>query len=342
MKLLLVRVGALGDVLHALPAAAALKRLQPATRIDWVIDERWRPLVTAADEPGPLVTRSFPVPTRQWKAAPFSRATLASFTAFRSLRGHYDHVVDLQGTLRSAALGRLAAAPGQLSGYADPRESFAARLYAHSIPRRGTHIVDMTTNLLADSLGLNLLPAPIRLPRLEQAERWAEHDAVLRRPLALLAPSAGWGSKRWPAASFGALARLLHQRGYDVVVNAAHAQDADANAVLAHSHATARLVVCDIAGMVALMRRVDLMIGPDSGPTHLAAMLAVPTVALFGPTSPERNGPWGPGPKIVLRHPGSPTTYKRSAEPDPGLSRILPEEVLEAVETLRNGGSSPA
>jgi heptosyltransferase-1 len=95
------------------------------------------------------------------------------------------------------------------------------------------------------------------------------------------------------------------------------------------------MVVCNVAGLVALMRRTDLVVGGDSGPTHLAAALAVPVVALFGPTSPERNGPWGPGPKRVLRDPASLTSYKRSAETEAGLARISVQQVMEAVEELR-------
>ena len=163
MKILIVRVGALGDVLHALPAAAALKRLHPDTQIDWAIDDRWRALVTDDDEPGPIVTRSYPVPTRAWKAAPFSRATLRSLASFRKLRGHYDHVIDMQGTLRSALIGRLAGGC-TLAGYADPRESLAAALYARKLPRHGVHVVEQGAALLSQALNLQLTPADVQLP----------------------------------------------------------------------------------------------------------------------------------------------------------------------------------
>jgi heptosyltransferase-1 len=91
-------------------------------------------------------------------------------------------------------------------------------------------------------------------------------------------------------------------------------------------------VVCDVAGLVALLRRADLFVGGDSGPTHLAAALAVPTVALFGPTDPARNGPWGPGARVVLRDPGAVTSYKRTSVS--AMGKIAVDQVVEAVRDL--------
>ena len=151
----------------------------------------------------------------------------------------------------------------------------------------------------------------------------------------MLSPGGGWGAKHWPAENFAALAIALRDGGFDVVVNAPRKDDPLAAKVVAASSGAARTVVCNVAGLIALMRRTDLAIGGDSGPTHLAAALAVPVVALFGPTSPDRNGPWGPGPKITLRDPSSFTTYKRSPETDPGLARITVDQVLTAARSLR-------
>jgi heptosyltransferase-1 len=94
------------------------------------------------------------------------------------------------------------------------------------------------------------------------------------------------------------------------------------------------MVVCNVAGLVALMRRADVYVGGDTGPTHLAAMLAVPLVALFGPTDPARNGPWGVGPKVVVRDADSVTTYKRTAEVEAGLAKLTVERVVEALREI--------
>ena len=332
MKVLIVRVGAMGDVLHALPAVTALRRARPTWTIDWVVDERWQPLL--AGDHMPVVNRIFAVSTRQWKKHPLAVRTLQSFLQFRHRRRDYDLVVDVQGTLRSAAIGWLAGR-GHLCGYADPREAPARRLYTRAIARQGTHVVEQSAALLSEATGVELVPTTAELALDTRTEDAVERAFEFRRPLAMLAPSAGWGAKQWPTQRFGELARHLTERGYDVTVNAARREDPLAREVVAASEGAACISAGTVAELMALMRRTDLFIGGDSGPMHLAAALAVPTVALFGPTSPERNGPWGPGPKRVLRDAVSATTYKRTHEPEAGLARISVEQVLAAIDEMQ-------
>jgi heptosyltransferase I len=104
--------------------------------------------------------------------------------------------------------------------------------------------------------------------------------------------------------------------------------------VISASGGAARVVVCNVTGLIALMRRTALLVGGDSGPTHLAAALGVPVVALFGPTDPARNGPWGAGPKVVLRDPASVTSYKHADTVDAGLANIGVQAVVDAVRGL--------
>ena len=335
MKILIVRVGAMGDVLHALPAVAALKRARPQWRVDWAVDPRWAPLLVGDDERGPAIDMVHLVPAKEWSKAPFSPATLRSVLALRKeLRTeHYDLAVDMQGTLRSAVIGKMAGAE-LLAGYADPRESLAASFYKRKIVRRGAHVVEQGTALLGEACGVRLEPGAVEIPRAQWAEEWAAKEAVMRRPMALLAAGGGWGAKQWPAERYGALAAELKQMGFDVVVNAPRADDKVAASVVTASGGAARVVVCNVAGLISLLSRTDLLVGGDTGPMHLAAAMGVPVVALFGPTAPERNGPWGPGEKRVLRDAASVTTYKRTAETDAGLMKISVEQVVEAVKGL--------
>jgi heptosyltransferase-1 len=338
MKVLIVRVGAMGDVLHALPAVAALRAARPAWTIDWVVDTRWEALLVDPEGRGPVVNRVHVAETKMWSKSPSSLATIRSVLGLRRAlkKERYDLVVDMQGTLRSGVIGRMAGAR-KFMGYADPRERLAARLYSRRVIRRGIHVVDQGAVLLGDASGIRLEPAVVTLPRTEWAENWAEEEAVVSRPLCVLGAGGGWGAKQWPAMKYGALAVRLREMGFDVVVNAPRKDDAGALAVVAASGGAARMVVCNVAGLVALMRRADLFIGGDSGPTHLAAALAVPLVALFGPTTPARNGPWGPGAHRILRHASSLTSYKRVEEIDRGLARIEVEEVVDEVGVLVSG-----
>jgi len=337
MKVLIVRVGAMGDVLHALPAVTALRRARPDWEIDWVVDPRWAPLLVNDLGHGPVVGRVHLAETKLWSRAPVSIATLRSIGELRTeLRAaKYDVVVDMQGTLRSAVLGGFAKA-ARFVGYRDPRETLAARLYKTKAPRQGLHVVEQGAALLAEATGVPLAPAFVVLPREEWAENWAVEE-VVARPMCVLAAGAGWGAKQWPVERFGELAKVLRARGFDVVVNAARKDEEIPLRVVAASDGAARMVVCNVSGLVALMRRTDLLVGGDTGPTHLAAMLGVPVVGLYGPTNPARNGPWGPGVCRVLRHESSVTSHKKVQEIDRGLGRVEVAEVVEAVQEIGPG-----
>jgi heptosyltransferase-1 len=334
VKLLIVRVGAMGDVLHALPAAAALRAARPAWTIDWVVDPRWAPLLVDEEGRGVIVNRVHLAETKAWTSAPFSWKTMRSVAALRrKLRAErYDVVVDMQGTIRSAMIGRFARAR-ELTGYADPREPAAARLYRSTRRRIGKHVVGQGAALLGAACGVALTPAQVTLPHQAWADTWAA-TLVADRRVCLLAASAGWGAKQWPPERFGALARELREIGFTPLVNAPRKDDALAASVVAASGGAAESVVCNVAGLVALLRRTSLLVGGDSGPTHLAAALGVPLVGLYGPTDPARNGPWGLGPMRVLRGAGAVTSHKRVAEIDAALARLTVDEVMDAVRAL--------
>ncbi len=347
----------MGDVLHALPAVTALRRLRPDIFIGWVVDPRWAPLLAPSGGAGPVVSRLHLADTKLWSRAPWSAATRRSLLSLRrELRqAQYGSAIDMQGTLRSAVLSRFAAARS-FAGYADPRERPARWLYNRRLPRISRHVVEQGAALLGQalghSLGLTLEPARhLDLPQIPEAERWADRTVAALAPdgrFALLAPAAGWGAKQWPAKRFGELAVAIRSEGLPVLVNAAHKADPVALAVVAASHGAAHMVTGDsdsgsggIGGLIALTRRAALVVGGDSGPIHLAAALGTPLLALFGPTDPERNGPWGAGPMRVVRHPRSITTYKRTPEPEAGLAQIDVETVLRAALDLLSEARTP-
>src|SRR5215469_4186146 len=337
----------MGDVLHALPAAAALRNARPEWTIDWVVDSRWAPLLVNSEGRGEIVNRVHVAETKMWSAAPFSWKTLRSVARLRKeLREErYDVAVDMQGTMRSAVIGRFARAR-EFAGYENPREAAAAHLYRSTWRRIGLHVVEQGAALLGAACGIALSPqqasslgtpplepSRVTLPHEGWADSWAA-DLVGSRRVCVLAASAGWGAKQWPAERYGGLARELSAMGFVPLVNAPKKDDAIAASVVAASGGAAQMVVCNVPGLIALIRRTSLLVGGDSGPTHLAAALDVPLVALYGPTDPARNGPWGPGPMRVMRGVGSVTSHKRVAEIDAGLARNTVDEVMREVKTL--------
>ena len=342
----------MGDVLHAMPAVAALRELHPDWQIGWAIEPAWRALLEAESETHdvawrfsgrgwrrPLVDLWHQVPTREWKRRPVSLSTLGDIAALRrELRGDpYNICVDMQGAIRSAVVGRMAGAP-VFAGPAEPREGPAAWFYQRKITVRATHVIEQGCELLGAAVGETLRPAKVTLPVDPAAERWC--DALLAGVgprFVMVSPSAGWGAKQWPAERYGQVASALAQAGFRTLVNAASADDPVGERVVEWSEGAATLVSCSIGQMIALMRRARLVIAGDTGPLHLAAALERPVVGLYGPTDPARNGPYGTVSR-VFRHAWSKTDHSRHMNIDSGLLLITDEEVVEAALELLGAG----
>ena len=345
MRILILRIGAMGDVLHAVPAIAALRSALPAAHLGWAIDPRWLPLLQDSHGHSPLIHTLHPVPTRLWKQQPLSLATARSILSLRSqLRAAaYDLCIDLQGSVRSAVIGRLAGAP-DFVGSSHPREAPARLLYSRRIPINASHVVEQAAQLVSAALHRELRPSPIILPQDPAAETWWRlHAPASSQPFVLLVPQAGWGAKQWPADRFGHLALQLARGGFRILVNQFHRDDPLARAVVTASQGAAVAVATDLPQLIALTRRAALVVAGDTGPLHLAAALDRPVLALFGPTDPARTGPWNEGlqntgpqntPGRVLRHPSSITDHRRHPTPERGLLQLTTQTVIAAAFEL--------
>jgi len=338
-RILIVRIGAMGDVLHALPAVAALRDRLPAAHIGWAIEPRWASLLSAQTQAGALlVDRIHLVPVREWKAAPVSSATAHSILALRrELRAaHYDVAVDLQGTIRSSIIGRLAGAR-VFAGSSRPREALAGLLYSQRVPLTQPHVVQQACEILGAATGHALTPADPILLRDTAAEAWCNHlFSTLpqpARPIVVFSVGGGWGAKRWPPERYGALAAALHAQGYTILVAASSAADELALRVVASSGGAAAIAVSDLPQLAALLRRAALCIGADTGPLHLAAALGTPVVGIYGPTDPARNGPFTPYARI-LRNPRSVTSHSRVQQTEAGLLSIPVADVIHSAMEL--------
>jgi heptosyltransferase-1 len=337
---LIVRLGAMGDVLHALPAAGALHSVRPQEETGWVIEERWADLLCTPatrdrvqlSAEKPLVNHIHTVDTRRWRNAMFSRQTWREIASLRHQlqAARYERVVDVQGSLKSALTA--SAAKSWVRGSASPRESAARLFYDETVSTRAPHVVEQAFELLGVTPGARVRP---ELPRDAAAEAWCSKELAARdvRQFALLAPTAGWAGKEWPAEKYGEVARSLAARRLSVLVNAAPAEVDAAARVVAASAGAAQVIRCTVPQLVAITRRAQLLVGGDTGPMHLANLLGVPVVALFGPTDPARNGPYYE-PATVLRNPKSATSYSHVETVDPGLAFISAEEVAAAAEKL--------
>ena len=284
----------------------------------------------------PLVDRIHRVPAKMWSERPLALETLRSVVALcRELRHErYDFAIDLQGSIRSAVIARMCGAR-LVAGSANPREGLARLLYTKRVPVRSAHVIGQALEIVSAAMGRKLEAPTTHLPVDTGAEQWCdEFNAADARPLVLLAPTAGWGAKQWPAERFGVVGSGLAERGYRVLVNTPPSgEDPVADRVVAASGGSVEKAPCTLPQLTALLRRVQLVIAGDSGPLHLAAALHVPVVALYGPTDPARTGPYGTVAE-VLRHDSSVTDHRRHAATEAGLAHIEAGPVLEAALTL--------
>lgn len=331
----------MGDILHALPAVTALRQTHPAWEIDWVVEPRWRALLTAREgaERGPeqpVVDKLYLAPTREWRHNPLSPKTTHEINALRTqLRAvPYSAVIDLQGGLRSAVISKMAGCH-RLIGEETPRETPARWFFTERVATHGAHVIEQDVELAEAVAGDTLKPAVPMLPVDAGAEAWC--DALLAssgtRPVAVINPGAGWGAKRWPVERYAEVARGLSERGFRILVNVGPGEELMADVIVKGTSGAAIPLATSLEQLIALTRRAALFVAGDTGPLHLACALGKPVVGIYGPTDPSRNGPYGTRFR-VLRSPLSKRDHTRYPEPEAGLLTIEPEEVLRAADDL--------
>lgn len=323
MNVLVVRLGALGDVVHALPAAAALRAAHPDARIDWLVDAKHRPLLDLV----PVIDR----------VVALERPSISGWVdVTRRLRQtKYDVALDFQGLLKSAVLARASGARRVL-GFSvwHLREKTARPFYSDSVEAEGGHVIQKNLRLLE---ALEIHDRRVTFPLADVAS--AAADDVARAaggtPIALINPGAAWPNKRWDSRRFGEVATFLRDvRGLAPFVLWGPGEKNLARAVVDASSGAARQApATQIADVVALCRRASLVISGDTGPLHIAAAVGAPIVALFGPTDPGRNGPWLPGDAVINRYDSCECHYDRRCHTGEWcLNSVTVAEVTAAIQ----------
>lgn len=302
-RILVVRLGAMGDILHTLPAVVSLRRSFPGSALTWAVEERWMPLL----EGNPFVDAFEFVNRRKLSAVLQLRRRLRE--------ARFEFAVDFQGLLKSAvvaAFGR----PERIYGWhrSAAREPLASLFYSHTVSPKSPHVVDRNLELAA-ATGATSLGASFPLPP------GRPEGTLPDRPFVIANPLAGWASKQWPLGYYSEIGRRLERLGYTLVLN--NATPVEVPATTPH--------VSGLPGLIDATRRAAAVIGVDSGPLHLAAALGRKGVAIFGPTDPARNGPYG-GTLQLLRTPGAVTSYKRRPDIDPSMRAVTPDQVWAALE----------
>jgi len=306
-NIVVIRLGAMGDIMHALPAVATLKASFPDCHLTWVVDEKWPALL----QDNPYIDEISVV----------NRKSLRSLLELRrKLRKQpVDLAVDFQGLIKSAMVASASRAE-RIVGLdrTQAREALAAMVYSHPVKVHSAHVVDqnieMTVAAGASTI-LKVFPLPQGRPE----------GSLPQGEFVLASPNAGWVSKQWPAENYMELARRLRdQCGLPLVLNVAPGGEPMPGALMHTS---------GIEGLIHATRRATAVVGVDSGPMHIAAALAKPGVAIFGPTDPARNGPYGDSLR-VLRSPDAVTSYKRGEQIDASMREVTVDAVFESLRAL--------
>jgi heptosyltransferase-1 len=338
VRALVVRLSAIGDIVHALPAAAALAR--QGWEVDWL-----------AEPAGAALLEGHPFVSRLITAPPARRFDLARARAALSMLREQkpDVALDVQGLWKSAGWARLSGARRVIGhGRRWRREPLSALLAGETVELAGPpgHVIDENLALLRplgiDAVGLREFGLPVR-PRAAEAVE-AGLGALGLREFAVLNAGGGWAQKLWWPEGYGAVARGLRERGLPALVTWGPGEEALAERVVASgAGAAARCFPTSLAELLELLRRARVMISADTGPLHLACALRTPVVGLYGQTDPARNGPFSPDDVVV----------QRKGPPDPGhrgrflvsaaeLATVSADEVLAAVDRRLAAGRGRA
>jgi len=320
-----VRLSSLGDIIHSLPGAAALRDAFPSAQIDWLVRRKWSALL----EGSPAVNRVIP-----FDPSPFNRV-VACTKQLRAAR--YDAAVDFQGLYKSALLTYFSGARRRIGfDWRSAWEFGASLFYNQRVSGGGPHRVEKNLSLV-EAMGVSR-PAdprfPLRVP--DEAARTMKQRLAAEKisDYWVIAPAAGWGSKTWPVERCGAVCRELEQRhGWRAVIAAGPGEQALARAVRdAAAPAQPLFLETSLPELMALLARARCVLAGDTGPLHLAAALGAPVVALYGATDPAQTGPYTRKAIVICHARPDETSYDRRRDSAPAMLAITVEEVILAVE----------
>ncbi len=314
MRILIVRLGSLGDIVHTVPAQQYLAKRYPESEIHWLVEPPYDQLLNHV----PNIEKIWKADTQRW------RKHLTSLSAPRSLvrelrAQRFDLAIDFQGLVKSALLSRLSGAQ-RVAGYKRKwlREPLAAWFYTEPTQIEGgqRHHIEYLLDLADPPRFRGQVSADMPLAIPAEVSRYIEEHLErlhVKDPI-LLNPGAGWDTKKWPAERFAQLGQMVQERlGIPVIITYGPAEQ-DLVDLIQERTFPDPLKACptDLLQLAALCRKSRLMVAGDTGPLHLAVALGLPTVALLGPALPWRTGPFSQSDVIIQHERPCPNPYKRS------------------------------
>ncbi len=331
-RFLIVRLSSIGDIVHALPAAAALGETFPQAQLHWAVEKRFAVLLAG----NPHLHRVITLDTLGWRRRLTSSATFEEIWngIFDLRRTPYTAALDFQGLWKSALVAWFSVSRERI-GFSEHRmrEPSAAILYTRKVsPPEGAHAVEENLALV-ERVGARAARWQFPLPWYEQDDAYVEEQltALNSKNFILINPGGGWRSKCWSPENYSALIRRLSRSRQEKIILSGSPSEETLIVGILQSAGTrnARYLPTTLVQFIALARRARLFIGGDTGPLHLAAAVGTPIVGIYGPTDPARNGPFAADDIALYNH--APVDHRR--DPSAGyLQGISVESVVEAAE----------
>jgi len=305
-KILITRLSAIGDVIHALPAVYAVRQKHPDAQIDWLVEDKAYPLVSL----NPYIDNVIILPRKEWKKLHreegFFKA-IKSFAAFfkKMRKKEYDIFLDLHGLFKSAFAGFLIKADVRI-GPADGRE-LSTFLYQAKIeiPNKKMHQVERALHL-ASSVGVETEEINYGLVIPDDLKNnidivFNTYRIPAKKKLVVINPFTTWESKNWYLSRYFELAEKLIEEGYYIIFTGSKSdrEKIEKFEAINNDNYVNLAGKTSLKELAAVYKRADLYIGGDTGPTHLAAALGLKVISLMGPTDSDTHGPYGKGNTVI-------------------------------------------
>lgn len=338
-NILVVKMSAIGDVIHALPVSYALKESFPQAKVTWVVEKAAQDLLIN----NPYIDQVLLFEKNKFRSVGGLMRNLPSFSAILK-QGKFDVVLDLQGLAKSAAIAYLSGAKIRL-GFCNMREF--SHLVSRPVcgPNQNGHVVERYLDVVRE-LGCKVRDVKFPVHITEQEETTAlqivrQAGMDINSPYVILAVGANWPNKRWPASYYAQLVDLLYERNVIPVVVGGPGDRTIAEEIIS----AANIPPVDLIGKTTLkqlayiIKNAKALVGGDTGPMHLSAGLGTPVIALMGPTDINRNGPYGPGHIALQVSTSCSGCWKRQCPQQKDcLGAIAVSEVYESITTLLKAG----
>lgn len=351
MRVLIIKMSALGDIIHALPVLDYLHRVSPGIEIDWVVEEQFREILTD----NPLIARLHVVRTKVWRRQPLARQTRQEIGQLKAtLRDRkYDLVFDIQGNLKSGLVCWLSGAVNVIGFSSDVLQEKANLFFTtRQVPIRSTdhHVTDQYLRLVSVPFAKDFTGMVLTTDIVTSPEDDGAADALLATLddglVFLFHYGTTWQTKFWTESGWIELGRAVLEKFPASTILFSWGNEAERQVVtrLAAAIGSGARVIerYSLKGLVALLKKVDLVVGGDTGPVHLAAAVGTPTVSFYRASDGRRSGPRGKGHGIVQAPLHCTKCFRTKCDDDQSCREsIRVAALLKEIERLLSAPSAP-